>query len=357
MFYLEKISLKQFRCYSSAEFVFSPHINILYGANASGKTSLVEAIHYLAIGKTFKNAKDIDLISHLHDYMFLKGQVIDDGELNTITISFDGKTKNLTKNNKTYKNLSQYLGYFNIVVFSPDDLSLIKGVPSERRRFLDVNIGQIDRGYLETLIKYRKTQKERNEYLKQNQITLDQQLLDVFDEALIEQGAVIIKKRQEFVENLREIAKTINKQLSSKDEILEIVYNPNTLAEDLRAKARQRRSYDINAALTSWGPHRDDLFFLINGEKAETFSSQGQIRTAALSLKLALAEFFNQKGNKMIVILDDVFSELDFSRQSKLLERLDLSRQTFITTTSIEHIDKELLKSSKLIEMRGENDG
>ncbi len=357
MFYIQKLEIKQFRCYKRADFSFSPFKNIIYGDNATGKTSLVEAIYYLGIGKTFKNTKDVDLITKGTEFMSLKGQIIDDSlnEANNIVLSFDGKTKMITKNNKNYPSLSEYLGYFNIVVFSPDDLDLIKGSPNERRRFLDINIGQIDKTYLNALMKLKKIVKERNEYLKTHENSINTELLDVYDEAIIEKSLIIIKIRQEFITKLNQLVNKINQDLSSNNEMLEMVYQANCSLDNIHLKARERRQNDLNLKQTTWGPTRDDLSFLINKENANIFASQGQIKTATLSLKLALAELFLQKNSNMIVILDDVFSELDIKRQKKLLSFLDLNIQTFITTTTIDHIDKELLKNSKLIQIRGEN--
>lgn len=356
MFYIEKIELTQFRCYKSAWFTFSPTKNIIYGNNASGKTSLVEGIHCLGIGKTFKNAKDSDLVKKTNAFMSVKAQIVDDRGQQTVLFAYDGQTKQITKNNKPYKRLSEYLGYFNVVVFSPDDLELIKGSPSERRRFLDVNIGQIDHEYLESLIRFKKILKERNEYLKNasEQLASDP-FLGVLDTSLIEQSRIIIERRTAFVEELNRVVRPINSQLSAEKEQLEVVYAPNCPSNQLDARAKERHHYDLSVHQTTWGPSRDDLMFLVNGTNAEVFSSQGQIRTAALSIKLALAEMFKQRGNNMIVILDDVLSELDITRQNEVLKMLDPDKQTFITTTSIEHISQELLKDSQLIQIRGEH--
>lgn len=356
MFYIQKIELNQFRCYKKAVFTFSPTKNIIYGDNASGKTSLVEAIHCVGIGKTFKNAKDSDLIHKNNNFMSV-GAIVSDAEGETkVLFAYDGKSKQVTKDTKAYKKLSEYLGYFNIVVFSPDDLELIKGAPGERRRFLDVNIAQIDVHYLNSLIRLKKILKERNEYLKTQEILKTKDvLLETLNESLIEQSKIIIKKREDFILELNSLVQTINMQLSLQKEKLEIIYDPNCTPENLQEKARERQNYDFIMHQTTWGPSRDDVTFLINGSNASVYSSQGQIRTASLSVKLALAEMFIRRGNNMIVILDDVLSELDVSRQNEVLKMLDPTKQTFITTTSIEHISQDLLNNSKLIQIRGES--
>ncbi|MFA6890244.1 MAG: DNA replication/repair protein RecF [Bacilli bacterium] len=355
MFYIQKIDLHQFRCYKKATFTFGSTKNIIYGDNASGKTSLVEAIHCLGIGKTFKNTKDFDLINKPNHFMSINALISDDQGDNKVLFAYDGRVKQITKNSKSYKRLSEYLGYINVVVFSPDDLELIKGSPSERRRFLDVNIGQIDHIYLESLIRFKKILKERNEYLKnQDQWIEDDVMIRTLDDALIKQSQIIIQKRNDFICELNRCVRLINLQLSSQKEIFEIIYDPNCSVDELVMKAHDRHRYDIAMHQTTWGPSRDDVTFLINSAPASIYCSQGQIRTASLSIKLALADMVKRRGNNMIVILDDVLSELDTSRQNEVLKMLDPDKQTFITTTSIQHISKELLDNSTLIQIRGE---
>jgi DNA replication and repair protein RecF len=242
MFYIENVELTQFRCYKSARFTFSPTKNIIYGNNASGKTSLVEGIHCLGIGKTFKNAKDNDLVKKTDTFMSVKAQIVDDRGPQIVLFAYDGQTKQITKNNKPYKRLSEYLGYFNVVVFSPDDLELIKGSPSERRRFLDVSIGQIDHDYLESLIRFKKILKERNEYLKNaSEQPANDPFLEVLDTSLIEQSRIIIERRTTFVEELNRAIQPINLQLSAEKERLEVVYTPNCPANQLATRAKERQ--------------------------------------------------------------------------------------------------------------------
>lgn len=349
MFYLNKIKITNFRCYESANYDFYPGINIILGSNAVGKTSLVEAIHCLGFGRSFKNCKDSDLIRKNAFYYNIRGEFIHSLEVNDILLAYDSKNKRIKHNDKVYKNISEYLGYFNTVVFSPDDLELIKGSPTIRRRFLDVNLGQINKKYLYSLMRFKEVLKERNQYLKN--IT-DNTLLNVLTESLIETAKNVIKEREIFVEALNQVVGVKSLQLSSGQEKVEIVYKPNVNVDNLWKSAKEHVNYDKLMQTTTWGPARDEVLILINGEVASIYSSQGQIRTACLAIKLALTEQFSRFNDKIIIILDDVFSELDSQRQNELLILLNKTKQIFITTTSVDNLSLEVLKNSKTIEIK-----
>lgn len=349
MFYLKHIKLTNFRCYDAATYDFYPGINIILGDNATGKTSLVEAIHCLGFGRSFKSSKDSELIKKSSFYYNIRGEFISENEINDILLAYDAENKQIKHNEKVYKSISEYLGYFNTVVFSPDDLELIKGSPAIRRKFLDINLAQINKQYLYTLIRFKALLKERNQYLKTQ---TDPTLLNVLTESFIDTSKRVISQREAFVASLNQVVGPISLKLSKGREKVELVYKPNVNVDNLWKSAKEHASYDTLMQTTTWGPSRDEVLILINGELAATYSSQGQIRTACLAIKLALTEQFSEFNDKIIVILDDVFSELDSERQNELLMLLNKTKQIFITTTSVDNLSPEVLNNSKIIEIR-----
>lgn len=348
MFYIESIKINNFRCYKSEDFTFSPVCNIILGRNACGKTSLAESICYLCLGKSFKGAKDIDLIRIDNDYFNIIGNIIDDKK-NRIVIGYDKKTKKINLNNKTVPSISEYVGKYKVITFAPDDLDIIKGNPGVRRRFLDMNICQIDSNYLRILMEYKHLLKQRNELLKLESI--DYQYLDILTQELIKRAKLVIKKRKEFVSELNKYVENKSKELTDDQETVFIEYESNVEIENLENQFKNGLKLDILTKTTNNGPHRDDYNIYINGQKANVYASQGQIRTAVLSIKLGISEKFKQNNESMVIILDDVFSELDINRQIKLLESIKSGNQVFITTTDINNLPKSIIESSKIIKI------
>lgn len=353
MLYLKKLKLTNFRCYSNKEFEFGPKRNIIFGRNAVGKTSIVEAIHCLGLAKSFRSVKDIDLIKKGQSFYNIKGEFHLDDERIKIMVSYDSTDKRITKNASIYRSISDYVGLINVIVFSPDDLDLVKGAPSERRKFLDQNIGQFRKSYLYSLIRYKKILKERNEFLKnQEHNNYNNELFKVLTQGLIKEAIEIIKERQNFIEALNPIISEISSNLSMGEEIVQMVYNSNANVDNLWKRADERRSYDFFMKTTTWGPTRDDIDILLNGEKAATYCSQGQIRSITVATKLALAKLFMNNNCKLIIVLDDVLSEFDNTRQEQVLKLINKDIQTFITTTSIDNINLEIVNDSNVLEIR-----
>lgn len=353
MFHIKNLALTNFRCYEQYFVEFAPNINIIYGDNAVGKTSLVEAVHCLGLCKSHKSVNDIDLIKKKESFARIKAQILNNTINDDVLISYMDKKKKIQKNQKVINQLSDYIGYFNIVIFSPEDMDLIKGTPLERRKFLDINISQIKPTYLESLIKYRKLLKQRNEILKNyaENHKFDYTLLEVVTENLIKEAKVIVKDRATFIEDISPFFNSINQKISDKGEIGTIKYLPNTNWLYLEKEYFDRIKTDILLKTTTVGPHRDDFLISINNENASVFASQGQQRTLSLSIKLALAEIIKIKSKNLVIILDDVFSELDINRQNQILKLLDRSNQIFITTTTIENLSTDILNQSKMIKI------
>ena len=356
MFYIDSLKLNNFRCYSNKTINFSPTINIIYGENASGKTTILESLAYLGILKSFRDAKDVDLIKNGEDFFFISAKIKEDEDKNTdLVVSYNNKGKNIKKNSYIYQKNSDYIGYFNVISFDPTDLEMIKGAPQVRRKFLNINISQIDKAYMLSLMKYNKILKKRNEYLKNNdKNSIDLLYLDTITKMLTDEAKIIIKKRREFIDKINGFISSNSLSLTKNKEDVRLVYNPQCEECDVEKESKNRQSKDILLKTTTFGPHRDDVMVYINDKEASIYASQGQTRTCVIAIKLGLSEYMININNKQIVLLDDVFSELDNSRQDELLKVLSDKCQIFITSTGVDHINQTILSKSNLIEFRKE---
>ena len=350
--YIKNLEIQNFRNYDKEEIEFSPKTNIIIGNNAQGKTNIIESIYTTSIGKSFRTNKDSEMIKFDRDNAIVRVIAINkyNDEIK-IDIIFNKKDKkrikingsNTTKNSEILKNIF-------IVVFSPEDLKIVKEGPEKRRRFIDRELCQIRPIYYHNLAKYKKIVLQRNVLLKENIFEKhNEDLFDVWDKQLVDYGNLIIRDRSVFIKKISEISNKIHKEITNNKEELEVIYE-NNVSIDIDAenykemyfdKVKKNRKRDFYRKNTSIGPHKDDLKILINGIDARSYGSQGQQRTAALSLKLAEIKLIEEETNeKPILLLDDVLSELDISRQQFLISTLkDL--QIFITTTEI----NELLNS------------
>lgn len=349
MLFVKNIKINNFRCFDSKKIDFKPNINILIGSNGCGKTSIVEGISYLCLGKSFKNAKDSEVLKFGKEYFNVICDIQDQND-KKVVISFDGNHKKVKDGDTICQTLSEYVGKYKLISFSPDDLDIIKGSPSIRRRFLDMFIGQIDNNYLKVLVEYKKTLKMRNEFLKKiDNGSFDSIMFEVLNEKLISTGKIIIEKRNKYIDILNRYIKDISKQLSNGKEIVNIQYNPNVILENFEKSIESHKKLDILSKQTNIGPQKDDLNIYLNEELASIYGSQGQIRLSVLSMKLGVFEVFKEIDQNIIIILDDVFSELDNERQVFLLEYIKNTGQVFITCTDINKMPEELKESSNII--------
>jgi DNA replication and repair protein RecF len=245
--------------------------------------------------------------------------------------------------------LSDYIGRLHVVMFSPEDLDLIKGPPLERRRFLDLAISQMSNQYVQYLLKYRKLLKERNDVLKGlDQNKYDLVMLDVITEQMIHYAEKIVKERKNFIESLNPYLQKYMQLISEDDPVTTITYVAS-VEHDFKKVYEKKRVLDLSLKSTSIGPHRDDLFFYADNQDVKTIASQGQMRTIVLALKLSLSEMINAKyGHYPVVLLDDMFSELDYKRQHSILSKLNQNAQLFITTTDLKTIDQTIIKEAKV---------
>jgi len=350
---IESIELKNFRNYRKLNLQFDEKTNILYGDNAQGKTNILEAVYLSGTTKSHKGSKDREMIyfgeEEAHLRTFVKKGNID----YKIDIHLKkNKTKGIAINGVPIRRASELFGIANFVFFSPEDLGIIKQGPSERRRFLDMELCQLDKVYLHNLSNYNRIVIQRNKLLKDLAFRSDlEETLDIWDLQLAEYGKKVIAGREQFVEQLNEIIQKIHKNLSGGKEHLEIIYEKNSSKDDLYEQLRINRDRDLKMKTSSVGPHRDDLLFSVDGIDIRKFGSQGQQRTAALSLKLSEIELVKKIiHDTPILLLDDVLSELDHNRQNYLLNSIH-DIQTMITCTGLDEFINHRFSINKIFKV------
>lgn len=335
--YIRELSLQNFRNYNYLNLVLHPGINVFVGDNAQGKTNILEAIYLCATARSHRTNKEKEVIqweqSEAHIKLLIQKQFIED----QIDFHMDNRGKGVAVNRMPIKRLGDLLGVLNVVMFSPEDLKMIKRSPGERRRFIDIELCQLDHIYYYGLQQYHKVLKQRNNLLKNFEHTSDaSNLLEVWDAQIVEYGSNVINKRESFINKLGEIARDIHFNISGEKETLEIIYDPSVTVEDYAGKIASNHQSDIFRRSTSIGPHRDDLTFLINKMNVRTYGSQGQQRTVVLSIKLAQLRMIQEiLGEQPVLLLDDVLSELDYHRQ-QFLFAYTKEIQTLITCTGID---------------------
>ena len=349
--WIEEINLKNYRNYESAQAVFSPNLNVFIGQNAQGKTNFLEAIYFLSLTRSHRTRSDKELIQFNEKELKVSGVLHRVNGKIPLEINLSDKGRTTKVNHLKQSKLSDYIGTMTVVLFAPEDLQLIKGAPSLRRKFMDIDLGQIKPVYLADLSNYNHVLKQRNAYLKTSE-KVDNDFLSVLDQQLADYGGRVIEHRFDFIQNLTKEADKYHFSISNQQEHLKISYLSSVkfdykqnIRDNFLNQLQKNRQGDIFKKNTSIGPHRDDLLFFINDMNA-SFGSQGQHRSLILSLKLAEIELIKKTtGDYPILLLDDVMSELDNYRQTKLLEGIKENVQTFITTTSLnhlQHIPKEL---------------
>lgn len=350
---LHNLTLTNFRNYESLKMKFHKNTNIFIGKNAQGKTSILESMYVLAFTKSHKTQKDTDVILHTADFAKINAHVgLKDYDID-LDIILSKLGKKAKYNQIELDRLSEYIGLLNVVMFAPEDLELIKGNPKDRRKFLDIEIGQISKEYIYNLQQYRRILKQRNDLLKtmQKNKTTDYLLLDVITDQLIDYQQKIIILREQFLSKIEQFAIKHYKQLASTEDILEITYIPS-LKGDFKEEYISKYQYDIITGTTNNGIHRDEVEFFLNKFPLKTHGSQGEQRTAVLAVKLALIDFiYSHKKEYPVLLLDDVLSELDTTRQNNLLEYINNNIQTFITTTNINDIDITKITDYQLYEI------
>ena len=341
--WIKEIQLKNFRNYKEEKIKLNKNINILYGENAQGKTNIIESIFLCSMGKSFRAKKDKEMIKINEDICSVEVEYEKSDREGKIKIEI-GNKKNIFINEIKIKKLSELLGKINIVIFTPDDIEIIKGGPDQRRKFLDIMISQLRPNYIHILSLYQKTIEQRNNYLKQiKEENKDENLLEIWDEKLSEYAVKIYEYRKEFIEKIIKKINIIHKNITNGEEQIELEYITECdNKEKYLQLLKERRKLDIIKGFTTKGIHRDDFVIYINKKEIKIFGSQGQNRTAMLSLKLAeLQVIYDEIGEYPILLLDDFMSELDRTRRKNFLENIE-GTQVIITGT--EKLDIENLK-------------
>ena len=334
---------------------FDEKINIIYGDNAQGKTNILESMYVCATSKSHRGSKDREIIRFDNDESHIKVNV----KKNDMNYLIDmhlkkNKPKGIAVNGIPIKRAVELFGILNIVFFSPEDLNIIKNGPSERRRFIDMELSQLDKIYLDCLINYNKVVNQRNSLLKEYAFSGREDIissLDIWDMQLVKYGNDVIKSREKFVKEINDLVKSIHTKLSGDREQLEIIYEPCVKEQDFESELVRVRDRDLKFKCTNIGPHKDDMCFLINGMDVRKYGSQGQQRTAALSLKLAEIELVKQIiHDTPVLFLDDVLSELDSRRQNFLLDSIG-NIQTMITCTGLDEFINNRFSINKIFKV------
>jgi len=354
---IEKLKIINYRNYNQLQLEFHPKINIFVGDNAQGKTNILEAIYMSGTGKSFRTNRDRDIIKFDKNQAYVKVEA--QKRYSNVTVELkleENKKKQIKINGLSLTKNYEILNNIFVVVFSPEDLKLIKEGPSERRKFLDFEISNIKPSYYHNINQYNKVLMQRNHLLrKANNLNKYKNTLEVWDEKLVEIGTLIIKERVKFINRIGTLSRLIHRKITDNLENLEVKYlsnvpfeRENDIVDKFNINLKKNFEIDLNRGMTTVGPHRDDLGIYINGIDARNYGSQGQQRTTALSLKLAEIELIKAEALEYpVLLLDDVMSELDQSRQKYLIKSLK-DVQIFITTTEINSLERYAIENKKI---------
>ena len=343
--WISKVSLSNFRNYENEIIELNKNLNIFFGENAQGKTNIIESIFLCSMGKSFRAKKYIEMIKLGKENSIIEIFYEKSDRCGKIKIDLSNK-KNIFLNGIKLKKLSELLGNINVVIFTPDDINILKGGPQNRRRFLDIMISQLKPNYMYNLNLYLKTIEQRNNYLRQiREENKSEELLDIWDEKLIEYAEKISQYRKEFIKKLQENIIKIHKEITDNKEELKIEFNTDCENKDnYRKILKERRKLDIIKGYTTKGIHRDDFSIFINGKNLSIYGSQGQHRTSILSLRMAeLDIIYDEIGEYPILLLDDFMSELDEKRRNHLLEKIKNIQVIITCTDKIKLENKNIL--------------
>ena len=351
---IKSLELQNFRNYENLKLDFDSGTNIFYGDNAQGKTHILEAIYLIATTKSHKGSKDSDIIQFGHEEAHIRSYLYKEDVTRQVDMHLrKSKTKGIAIDSQRIKKAADLLGLLNVVFFSPEDLSIIKNGPAERRRFIDMELCQLDSFYLYNLNHYNKIVNNRNKLLKDLFMNPGlKETLSIWDSQLLSYGSRIIERRSLFIEQLNQIIFDIHNRLSGGKEQIKIVYEKNVEIDNLEEKLRLNQDKDIYLKQTTVGPHRDDISFIVNDIDIRKFGSQGQQRTAALSLKLSEIELVKKSiKDTPVLLLDDVLSELDSNRQNYLLNSIG-DIQTIITCTGLDEFVNNRFEINKVFKVK-----
>lgn len=342
---IKRLSLYNFKNHSEKKFEFSPQINCFVGNNGVGKTNILDALHYLSVGKSFLGNTDLNNIKQEEDFFTINAEIQNEDSEDTLKISQPKEAKKIIKkNDKSYDRMADHIGYLPSVMISPYDSNLISDSGESRRKFLDSMISQTDSGYLYDLIQYQKTIQQRNALLKyfaKNRVW-DKDSLEIYNDPITKSGTKIFEKRREFVAKLNPIVQNFYQIISGGKESVSVIYESHLLEETFENLLSQSLERDRMLTYTSKGIHKDDLLFEMDSVLIKKIGSQGQQKSFLISLKLAQMSLIKELTNKTpILLLDDIFDKLDDSRVSQLIELVNQENfgQIFITDTHRERTE------------------
>ncbi len=335
--YWNKIILTNFRNYSKQEVGFCPGLNCLTGKNGVGKTNLLDSVYYLCMAKSRLNGLDKYVIHHESGFMRLEGRYTQGEDKGNVVVKLiPGKSKQIEKNNVLYKKAAEHVGFIPVVMIVPDDTEMISGGSEERRRFLNVTLSQLDKIYLNKLIRYNSLLKQRNALLKQFGDRIDTKLLRTYDEQMSEPAKYIFEKRKKFIEELKPVFKNRYNEIARTNESVNLEYRSHLSNGIFEELCKENLRKDCILQRTNMGIHKDDIIFLMDDNPMKRFASQGQLKSFVLSLGLSRFHILDVHGKvKPILLLDDIFDKLDKDRVAQLLELLSNEGfgQIFLTDT------------------------
>ncbi len=353
---ITKIELLNFRNYKKKNFDNFSNLNIIIGKNAVGKTSIIEAIYVGSLAKSFKTNNDYALINNNSDFFKIKIHYFDYGPKKNLEVFLDKNGKKTKINSKLQRRLSDFISQYRIIMLSPDELKLIKATPNTRRNYLNIQISQLHKEYLHYLNNYNNLIKNKNDYLKKLMLNsnLDTRYLDVLDQKIVSEGLKIYKYRKKYIELINKYINDIFKNYEKNNQVF-IKYISDYEINDydkILAELKKNRKKEINLGMTSIGVHRDDYEFIHNGNNSKEYSSQGLQKLIVLAMKLSEVQIFvNDYDIKPILLLDDLFSELDEKNRNNIFKSLNKDIQVFITTTDLKNINKRLIDKAKIFNL------
>lgn len=354
--WIKNIELKNYRNYDSLNINFNNNLNIIIGDNAQGKTNLLESIYVLAVTKSFLSNNDKSIIKFNNHYTKIRGTIKEKYNINILEFLINDNGKSVKMNNKEIKKLSDYISIMNVIIFSSNDIINFKDSPLSRRKYFNIQISQIDKKYLKFLNDYNITLRQRNEYLKILDIKKENDIryFNILTDKYIELSIIVSKYRNKYINDINYYLNDIFEFITGING-LGIIYVSNlNFTNDfnenmLKKKINDSFNREIQYKTTLFGPNRDDYIFILNGKNLSLFGSQGQIRSAVLALKLAEVKlFYNITKEEPILLLDDIFSELDIKKRNNVLRYLNNNIQTIITTTDINNIDRNIRKRANV---------
>lgn len=354
---ITKITLRKYRNYDNLELNFDDNLNIIIGDNAQGKTNLLESIYVLGVTKTFLSVNDKNLIKFGNKASLIKGNLISEKGKLDLEVLINDNGKIVKVNNKEIKKLSDYISLLNVIVFNSDSIRIFKESPVARRKYFNIQISQINKNYLKILSDYNTILRQRNEFLKIINISKenDMMYLNVLNDKYADLSLKIYGYRKEYINEINKYLDNFFKLITGIDK-LKLIYvsNFSNLNKDeFLTKLNNNLNKEIQYKMTLLGPNRDDFYFSLIDKNLSLYGSQGQIRSAVLALKLSEVRLFTSKiGDSPILLLDDMFSELDINKRNNILKYLDKDIQTIITTTDIKNINNELRKKANVYEIK-----